>query len=157
MLLLIGRFIIYAPNSPFSLPLSLTVTLIHLTRSFFVLEALTPKKGEFIHLMCYQQSYHVWIQVSLHFHFLTKSRGTTIAQVYEAMNSIQFAPFSIFPEYVKGGGGHHSGDGDNKGVPSGDVTLIVSVVDTYEDNTSYSSYEEFLDSLFDAMDAMGGG
>lgn len=73
------------------------------------------------------------------------------------MNSIQFAPFSIFPEFVKGGGKHHSGDGDDNGVPSGDVTLIVSVVDTYEDNDSYSSYEEFLDNLFDAMDAMGGG
>jgi len=83
--------------------------------------------------------------------------GTEITKVYEAMNSIQFAPFSIFPEFVKGGGGHHSGDGDDKGVPSGDITLIVSVVETYEDNQSYSSYEEFLDDLFDAMDAMGGG
>eukprot|EP00804_Cyclotella_cryptica_P012657 CCRYP_016921-RB/>CCRYP_016921-RB protein AED:0.02 eAED:0.02 QI:339/1/1/1/1/1/3/1360/609 len=87
----------------------------------------------------------------------TSKGGTTIAQVYEAMNSISFAPFSIFPEYVKGGGGHHSGDNQDKGVPSGDVTLIVSVVDTYEDNQSYSTYEEFLDDLFDAMDAMGGG
>jgi len=83
--------------------------------------------------------------------------GTTIEQVYSAMDSLSFPPFSIFPEYVKGGGGGHSGDGDDKGVPSGDVTLIVSVVDTYEDGESYSTYEEFLDDLFDAMDAVGGG
>ena len=83
--------------------------------------------------------------------------GTSISQVYDAMDSLNFAPFSIFPEYVKGGGGHHSGDDGDKGVPSCDVTLIVSVVDTYEDNQSYSTYDEFLDDLFDALDAMGGG
>mmetsp|Transcript_28400 Transcript_28400/g.76933 ORF Transcript_28400/g.76933 Transcript_28400/m.76933 type:complete len:998 (-) Transcript_28400:267-3260(-) len=84
--------------------------------------------------------------------------GTSIDQVYDAMTSITFPPFSIFPEYLKGGGGHHSGDNDeDEEVPSGDVTLIVSVVETYEDDNSYSSYEYFLDDLFNAMDANGGG
>lgn len=74
------------------------------------------------------------------------------------MNSLSFPPFSVFPEYVKGGGKHHSNDGgQDKSVPSGDITLIVSVVDTYEDGESYSSYDEFLDDLFSAMDAVGGG
>ena len=84
--------------------------------------------------------------------------GTSVDQVYAAMDSVSFSPFSIFPEYLKGGGGHHSGDnGDDAGVPSGDVTLIVSVVETYEDDNSYSSYETFLDNLFDALDSVGGG
>ena len=79
-------------------------------------------------------------------------------QVYNAMTSITFPPFSIFPEYLKGGGGHHSGDnGDEEEVPSGDITLIVSVVETYEDDDSYSAYEYFLDDLFDALDSAGGG
>uniref|UniRef100_A0A7S4RF12 Uncharacterized protein n=1 Tax=Ditylum brightwellii TaxID=49249 RepID=A0A7S4RF12_9STRA len=82
--------------------------------------------------------------------------GTSIEQVYTAVASITFPPFSIFPEFVKGGGGHHSDSGDDE-VPSCDVTLIVSVVETYEDGSSYSSYEVFLDNLFDAMDAFGGG
>ena len=73
------------------------------------------------------------------------------------MNSVAFAPFSIYPEYLKGGGGHHSGDGNDQGAPSCDVTLIVSVVDTYEDGASYSSYETFLDNLFTAMTAVDGG
>lgn len=83
--------------------------------------------------------------------------GTTIEQVYEAMDSLSFPPFAIYPEFVKGGGGGHSGDDGDSSVPSGDVTLIVSVVDTYEDGDSYSSYEDFLDNLFDAMDGVGGG
>ena len=83
--------------------------------------------------------------------------GTSIDQVYYAMDEITFPPFSIYPEYLKGGGGHHSGDGDNAGVPSGDVTLIVSVVETYEEDDSASSYETFLENLFDAMDSSGGG
>lgn len=83
--------------------------------------------------------------------------GTSIDQVYEAMSSVAFAPFSVYPEYLKGGGGHHSGDDDGSGIPSGDVTLIVSIVETYEDDNSYSSYETFLDDLFDAMYAVGGG
>jgi hypothetical protein len=83
--------------------------------------------------------------------------GTSIAQVYSAMSSVKFAPFSIFPEYLKGGGGHHSGDNNNNGVQSVDVTLIVSVVETYEDDNSYSSYETFLDYLFEAMSNVGGG
>mmetsp|Transcript_58169 Transcript_58169/g.123352 ORF Transcript_58169/g.123352 Transcript_58169/m.123352 type:complete len:833 (+) Transcript_58169:2-2500(+) len=85
--------------------------------------------------------------------------GTSIDQVYDAMDSLSFPPFSVFPEFVKGGGKQHSSDDGNedKSVPSGDVTLIVSVVDTYTDGDSYSTYEEFLDDLFDAMDAVGGG
>jgi hypothetical protein len=84
--------------------------------------------------------------------------GTSIYQVYEAMNKISFPPFSIYPEYLKGGGGHHSGDSSgSSNVPSGDVTLIVSVVETFEDDSTYSSYELFLKNLFDAMDAVGGG
>ena len=85
------------------------------------------------------------------------SGGTSIQQVYSAMSSVSFSPFSIFPEYLKGGGGHHSGDDGGDTVPSSDVTLIVSVVETYEDNGSYSTYESFLDNLFNAMDAVGGG
>jgi hypothetical protein len=74
------------------------------------------------------------------------------------MSSVSFAPFSVFPEKVKGGGGHHSGDGGGEQqVPSGDVTLAVSIVNTYEDNDSYSSYENFLDQLFSAMYAVDGG
>ena len=83
--------------------------------------------------------------------------GTTIGQVYEAMDSLSFPPFSIFPEYVKGGGGGHSEDDNNSGVPSGDITLVVSIVETYEDNDSYSEYEAFLNDLFNAMDSVGGG
>lgn len=85
--------------------------------------------------------------------------GTSIDQVYDAMTSITFPPFSIFPEYMKGGGGHNSGDdGEDEGeVPSGDITLIVSVVETYEEDDSYSAYEYFLDDIFDAMDSAGGG
>lgn len=83
--------------------------------------------------------------------------GTSIDQVYSAMSSVTFPPISMFPEYLKGGGGHNSGDGDDDSVPSSDITLVVSVVETYEDNDSYSAYEYFLDSLFNAMDAVGGG
>lgn len=74
------------------------------------------------------------------------------------MSSVSFAPFSVFPEKVKGGGGDHSGDnGEQEEVPSSDVTLTVSIVNTYEDNDSYSSYENFLDQLFSAMYAVNGG
>jgi len=84
--------------------------------------------------------------------------GTSIDQVYSAMSSVSFAPLSIFPEYLKGGGGHHSGDNDDgDSVPSGDVTLIVSVVETYEDGNSYSDYEIFLEEIFNAMYNAGGG
>jgi hypothetical protein len=50
----------------------------------------------------------------------------------------------ISPEYIKGGGGggHHSRDNSSgDSVPSGDATLIVSVVETYVDDKSYSAYE----------------
>lgn len=73
------------------------------------------------------------------------------------MNSLSFPPFAVYPEYVKGGGKHHSGDNANGAVPSTDVTFIVSIVDTYEGGESYSTYDEFLDDLFDAMDKVGGG
>lgn len=72
------------------------------------------------------------------------------------MSSVSFPPFSIFPEYVKGGGGHNDNN-NNDSVPSSDVTLIVSVVQQYEDNSNYSLYDYFLDNLFNAMDAVGGG
>lgn len=83
--------------------------------------------------------------------------GTSIDTVYTAMSQITFAPFSIFPEYLKGGGGHSGDDGDEDGVPSGDVTLIVSIMETYEENDSYSSYETFVGNIFDQLDAVGGG
>jgi hypothetical protein len=85
--------------------------------------------------------------------------GTSIEQVYKAMQSVTFPPFSVYPEYLKGGGGHHSGDGSDgdNGVPSSDVTLIVSIVETYNDDSSYSEYESFMNSLFTAMYNVGGG
>lgn len=74
------------------------------------------------------------------------------------MEYIAFPPFTIYPEYLKGGGGHNSGDDDGAGgVPSADITFIVSIVETYEDDNSYSAYEQFTENLFDAMDAVGGG
>ena len=82
--------------------------------------------------------------------------GTTIDQVYTAMSYLYIPPLSIFPEYVKGGGGHNSGDNDGS-VPSADVTMIVSIVDTYGYDDSYPEYEQFLNDLFDAMEAVGGG
>ena len=79
-------------------------------------------------------------------------------QVYAAMAEITFPPLPIYPEYLKGGGGHHSGDGDGQdGSPSGDITLIVSIVETYDDDNSYSEYEQFINDLFDAMYEVGGG
>lgn len=82
--------------------------------------------------------------------------GTSINQVYAAMSQISFAPFSVFPEYLKGGGGHSSDD-DSNNIPSGDITLVVSIVETYENSQSYSSYELFIQELFNAMDSAGGG
>ena len=73
------------------------------------------------------------------------------------MSGVSFAPLKIYPEYLKGGGGHHSGDDDGEEAPSCDVTLIVSVVESYEDNDSYSDYDYFLDNLFQAMSDVGGG
>jgi len=84
--------------------------------------------------------------------------GTSIDQVYYAMSMVSFSPLSIFPEYLKGGGGHKSNDGDYYDeTPSGDVTLVVSVVETYEENDNYSDYDQFLDDLFQAMEDVGGG
>ena len=89
--------------------------------------------------------------------FVLLPSGTTIDTVYEAMNSVSFAPFSVYPEYLKSGGGHHSGDQDNNSVPSADITLIVSVVDTYESGSSYSAYDVFLNNLFSALSSVHGG
>jgi len=84
--------------------------------------------------------------------------GTTIEQVYTAMASITFPPIAMFPEKVKGGGKGGSGDCDDEDeVPSGDVTLAVSVIEEYGDDDSYSIYDYFLDQLFNAMDAVNGG
>jgi len=83
--------------------------------------------------------------------------GTTIDQVYAAMSSISFAPLGVFPEYVKGGGKGGSGDCDDGEVPSGDVTLVVSIVEDFEEDDNYSLYEQFLDNIFNAMDAVNGG
>lgn len=84
--------------------------------------------------------------------------GTSVAQVYEAMEDVSFPPFSVFPEYVKGGGGHHSGDNDgDDSTPSGDVTLVVSIVEEYSDDDGESTYGKFLDDLFDAFANAGGG
>lgn len=85
--------------------------------------------------------------------------GTSISQVYKAMSAISFSPFYIYPEYLKGGGGHHSGDNSNSGysVASVDATFIVSIVETYDDNGSYSTYDTFINSLFNALYNAGGG
>jgi len=85
--------------------------------------------------------------------------GTSIETVYEAMSSVSFSPISIFPEYLKVGGGHNSNDGDDDDAetPSADVTLVVSIVETYNDNDSYSDYDVFLDNMFSAMSDAGGG
>jgi len=82
--------------------------------------------------------------------------GTSVYSVYEAMEAVSFQPFSVFPEYVKGGGGGHSGDNDDE-TPSGDVTMIVSIVEEYSDDDGESTYGKFLDSLFDAFESVGGG
>ena len=92
---------------------------------------------------------------NLLFTYSLRSRGTSIEQVFEAMYSVNFTPITIFPEKIKyGGGGGGSGDG---GTPSGDVTLAVSVVETYSDNSSYGDYSIFLTKLFAAFADVGGG
>ena len=74
------------------------------------------------------------------------------------MKDVSFPPFSVFPEYVKGGGGHHSGDNDgDDSTPSGDVTLVVSIVEEYSDDDGESTYGKFLDDLFDAFSNAGCG
>jgi hypothetical protein len=79
---------------------------------------------------------------------------TTLSQVYEAMNNLQFDPFSIFPEYLEGGGVTEINS--NGGVPSVDVTLMVSIVGSYESGSSYSGYESFLQNLYSAIYSVGG-
>lgn len=76
--------------------------------------------------------------------------------MYYGLSQLSFPPFSVFPEYVKGGGGHDSDDGEDT-APSSDITLIVSVVEDYNYDTTYSDYELFLEDLFDAMDGVGAG
>ena len=73
------------------------------------------------------------------------------------MENVYFPPFQIYPEYLKGGGGHHSGDNDDSGTPSADVTLIVSVVCTYDNSGSYCLYEQFVEDLFSSMYAVSAG
>ena len=118
-----------------------------------------------VHLHVHTYNYlsilrHVTARTSLTLfpYHININRGTSIEQVYEAMASIAFSPISVFPEYLKGGGGGHSNDNDDGDeTPSGDVTLVVSIVDTYEDNDSYSDYDVFLDDLFSAMSDEGAG
>jgi len=74
------------------------------------------------------------------------------------MENVYFPPFQIYPEYLKGGGGHHSRDDNNDGgTPSGDVTLIVSVVCAYDNSGSYCLHEQFAEDLFSAMHAVSAG
>ena len=58
------------------------------------------------------------------------------------MTAVTFPPFAIFPEYVKGGGKGGSGDDDGE-VPSGDVTLVVSVVEEFEENNCIDHYAHY--------------
>jgi len=84
--------------------------------------------------------------------------GTSIDVVYDALSSISFSPVALFPEYLKAGGGHNSGDEDYYDeAPSGDVTLVVSIIETYNQDENYSDYEQFLDDLFEALTDAGGG
>jgi hypothetical protein len=74
------------------------------------------------------------------------------------MSNITFEPFPIYPEYLKGGGGHKDENNGNSGsAPSGDITLIVSVVEVYDDNSTYSTYQTFLNELFEALQDVNEG
>ncbi len=116
------------------------------------------------------------------------------------MSSISFEPFPIYPEYLKGGGGHqhekerekegskdregsrdkednkgkdgegkegkneHRGrerklkeNGNSDSTPSGDITLIVSVVEVYSGNSAYSTYQTFINELFKALENVNQG
>jgi hypothetical protein len=117
------------------------------------------------------------------------------------MSTISFEPFPIYPEYLKGGGGHKhenerekegskdregsrdkeenkgkdgegKGDGKNEhrkkkralkensnsdSTPSGDITLIVSVVEVYSSNSAYSTYQTFINKLFTALENVDQG
>ncbi len=85
-------------------------------------------------------------------------RGTSIQQVYKAMSSLVFEPFPIYPEYLKGGGGEkNKKDGDSDSPPSGDITLIVSVVEVYSGNSAYSTYQIFINNLFTALEKVNEG
>jgi len=86
--------------------------------------------------------------------------GTSIAQVVSAMENVYFPAFQLYPEYLKGGGGHHSGDnddGEEQTTPSADVTLVVSIVCTYDSSGSYCIYDQFIEDLFSAMYAVSAG
>ena len=94
--------------------------------------------------------------LNIHIAFPLYLSGTSINQVVEAVNGISIPLLHLFPEKVKGGGGHHSGDDDGS-TPSGDITLAVSIVETYTDNQNYGDYENFLGVFFNAMAKVGGG
>jgi hypothetical protein len=87
--------------------------------------------------------------------------GTTIAQVYSAMAAVYLPPLSIYPEYLKAKAKNNNNKSGSSGssnyVPSGDVTFIVSIVETYNEGGAYSDYEVFLNDIFSAMYAVGGG
>ena len=67
------------------------------------------------------------------------------------------SPTTSHLQYVKYGGGKNKGNGNSNSVPSGDITLIVSVVESYENDESYSTYEKFFNDLFSAMYSVNGG
>jgi hypothetical protein len=74
------------------------------------------------------------------------------------MSSVVFEPFPIYPEYLKSGGGKKNNNNGNSGsAPSGDITLIVSVVEVYSANATYSSYETFITNLFSALQNVSKG
>jgi hypothetical protein len=77
------------------------------------------------------------------------------------MKSVSFDPFPFYPEQLKGGGGRQNGgDGSSSsGTPSTEVTLTISVVEVYDDDddSCYSTYENFITQLFSAMYDVGAG
>lgn len=91
--------------------------------------------------------------------------GTSLSQVYSALSSTSFEPFLFYPEMVKTGGGGGGGKNNNgySSTPSYDITLALSVVEVYQDNSndgagsSYSTYETFLTNLFLAIDNVNAG
>jgi len=95
----------------------------------------------------------------------TSKGGTSLSQVYSALSSTSFEPFLFYPEMVKTGGGgkNNNGNGGASSTPSYDITLALSVVEVYQDNSndgagsSYSTYETFLSNLFLAIDNVNAG